>query len=113
MPAAKHRVCPVHHAGALTSTLRQIIHPPRRILAPFIRPGLTVLDFGAGPGFFTVEMARLVGESGRVIAADLQQGMLAELQRKIQPLNLANITLHQTEADHINLAAKLDFVLLF
>ena len=114
MPPSKHRLCPVQHAGALSFSLRKIIHNPRQILQPFVKPGMTVLDFGSGPGFFTLEMARLVGESGKVIAADLQAGMLAKLRRKIQDTDLAHlITLHQTEADTINLAAKVDFVLLF
>ena len=104
----------MQHAGALSFRLRKIIQPPRRILAPFISPGMTVLDFGAGPGFFTLEMARLVGESGKVIAADLQAGMLAKLRLKIQHTDLESvIILHQTEADKINLPAKVDFVLLF
>ena len=114
MPSTNHRLCPVQHAGALASSLRKIIHPPRRILAPFIRPGMTVLDFGAGPGFFTLEMASLVGASGKILAADLQAGMLAKLRRKIQDTDLESIiTLHQTEAGKINLTEKVDFVLLF
>jgi ubiquinone/menaquinone biosynthesis C-methylase UbiE len=114
MPPTKHRVCPVQHAGALTFSLRKFIHPPSRILAPFIRPGMTVLDFGAGPGFFSLEMARLVGGSGKVIAADLQAGMLNKLRQKIQHTSLAGIiTLHRTETCKINLAEKVDFVLLF
>jgi ubiquinone/menaquinone biosynthesis C-methylase UbiE len=114
MKAAKQRVCPVNHAGALSSSLRQLIQPPDRILAPFIRAGQTVLDYGAGPGFFTVAMARLVGESGRVIAADLQAGMLEKLREKIRGTDLeAIITLHQTAADTINLPEKVDFALLF
>ena len=44
---------------------------------------MTVLDVGCGPGFFTLDMARLVGPSGRVIAADLQEGMLEKLGQKI------------------------------
>jgi ubiquinone/menaquinone biosynthesis C-methylase UbiE len=36
-----------------------------------IRPGQTIVDYGCGPGRYTVEMARLVGTGGRVIAVDL------------------------------------------
>jgi ubiquinone/menaquinone biosynthesis C-methylase UbiE len=114
MKAGKQHVCPVQHAGALSSGLRQLIQPPDRILALFITAGQTVLDFGAGPGFFTVAMARLVGESGRVIAADLQAGMLAKLRARIRGTDLeAIISLHQTAAETINLSEKVDFALLF
>jgi ubiquinone/menaquinone biosynthesis C-methylase UbiE len=41
---------------------------------------MTVLDIGCGPGFFTIDMARMVGDSGRVIAADLQAAMLQKAQ---------------------------------
>ena len=44
---------------------------------------MTALDVGCGPGFFTLDMARLVGESGQVIAADLQEGMLQIVRDKI------------------------------
>jgi ubiquinone/menaquinone biosynthesis C-methylase UbiE len=114
MSPSKHRVCPVNHAGALSSSLRQIIHNPRQILVPFLKPGKTALDFGCGPGFFTLAMADLVGASGRVIAADLQAGMLEKLREKIRNTGLETIiTLHQTKATEINLPATVDFVLLF
>ena len=114
MSSSKHRLCPVSHAGALSSSLRKIIHNPHRILAPFLKPGMTGLDFGSGPGFFTLAMADLVGASGRVIAADLQAGMLAKVRQKIHRTDRESIiTLHQTAADSLNLPAKVDFVLLF
>ncbi len=45
---------------------------------------MTVLDMGCGPGFFTVEMARKVGPSGRVVAVDVQEGMLQQQRKKIR-----------------------------
>jgi arsenite methyltransferase len=46
-----------------------------RILA--LRPGETVVDIGAGPGFLAVEMAAAVGPHGRVHAIDPSESMLA------------------------------------
>lgn len=110
----KHRVCSVEHARILDIGLRKWIHNPRKILNPYVRPGMTVLDFGAGPGFFTLEMARLVGESGKVIAADLQDGMLEKLRAKIQGTELEKIiTLHKIEEDRIGITEKVDFALVF
>jgi ubiquinone/menaquinone biosynthesis C-methylase UbiE len=57
---------------------------PRKILGPYIKEGMTVLDVGCGPGFFSIELAQMVGKSGRVIASDLQEGMLRKLREKIQ-----------------------------
>ena len=110
----KNRVCPVELAGSLDIRIRRWFQNPQKILSPFIQEGMTVLDFGCGPGFFTIEMARLVGRSGRVVAADLQEGMLDRLRRKIQGTELdARIILHKTEVDKIGLSERFDFVLAF
>jgi ubiquinone/menaquinone biosynthesis C-methylase UbiE len=114
MSDKKHRICPVKNAGALDFSLRNLIHNPRKILKPYVKLGMTIFDFGAGPGFFTLEMARLVGESGKVIAADLQEGMLAKLRTKIQNTDLEKIiTLHKTSEDKIDLIEKVDFAFAF
>jgi ubiquinone/menaquinone biosynthesis C-methylase UbiE len=49
-----------------------------------IKPGQTVVDYGCGPGRYTVEMAQLVGAVGKVIAVDLVELALAETQRKLE-----------------------------
>ena len=41
-----------------------------------IRPGMTVADIGAGEGYYTVRLAERVGESGRVLAQDIDQDAL-------------------------------------
>jgi ubiquinone/menaquinone biosynthesis C-methylase UbiE len=84
MHGRKNHVCPVERAGGLDNRIRRWLQNPRKILAPHIEKGTTVLDFGCGPGFFTIDLARLVGASGQVIAADLQEGMLDRLRMKIQ-----------------------------
>lgn len=114
MNAGKDRVCPVELSGSLDNKLRRWLQNPLKILSPFIETGMTVLDLGCGPGFFSVEMAHLVGESGRVIASDLQAGMLQKLRAKIEGTELeSRITLHQCQKDKIGVSAKVDFVLLF
>ncbi len=114
MSNRKNRVCPVERAGSLDNRIRRWFQNPQKILSPYIREGMKVLDFGCGPGFFTIEIARLVGKSGRVIAADLQEGMLDRLRRKIKGTELEErIILHKTEADKIGLSEKVDFILAF
>jgi ubiquinone/menaquinone biosynthesis C-methylase UbiE len=75
---------------------------------------MTVIDLGCGPGFFTVPMAVMVGPRGRVIAIDLQEGMLEKLRHKIAGTDLEpRITLQKSEATRIGPTAPVDFVLAF
>ena len=52
------------------------------MLRPYVSAGQTALDLGCGMGYFSLGLAKLVGESGRVIAVDLQERMLAGLRRR-------------------------------
>lgn len=90
-----HHICPWWLGYFLDNPLRRLVHPPDKILGPYIATGMTVLDFGCGFGHFSLGMARLTGPSGRVVAADVQQKMLdktmnrarkAGLSETIQPL---------------------------
>ena len=114
MDYRKDRVCPVARAGSLDHRLRRWLQNPSKILRPYIKDGMAVLDFGCGPGFFSIDIARIVGSSGRVIAADLQEGMLQKLKKKIQETELEKrITLHKCEKNRIGVTEKVDFVLAF
>lgn len=112
MNDANHHACPVEKAGLLDNAFRRWFQNPRRILKPYIREGTTVLDMGCGPGFFSIDMAEMVGKSGRVIASDLQAGMLQKLKDKIGGTELeGRISLHQCQTDKIGLLEKVDFIL--
>jgi len=110
----KNRVCPVRLAGSLDNRIRRWLQNPRKILGPYIKEGMTVLDVGCGPGFFSIELAQMVGKSGRVIASDLQEGMLQKVREKIQGTELEErITLHKCEKNRLGLSEPVDFVLAF
>ena len=110
----KHSICPVERAGALDFNIRKWIHNPKKILKPYVHEGMTALDLGCGPGFFTMEMARLVGKTGQVIAADLQGGMLELVRNKIQKSDMVDrVKLHLCRPDAIGLSEKCDFALVF
>jgi len=110
----KNRVCPVSLAGGLDNRIRRMIQNPEAILSPYVSEGMTVLDIGCGPGFFSIAIAGLVGDSGLVIAADIQEGMLGRLRNKIIGTALEKrIRLHQCKANGINLSEHVDLVLAF
>ena len=110
----KHHVCPVEKADSFDNRIRRWLQNPRKILAAYIEAGMTVLDIGCGPGFFSIDMAKMVGETGRVIAADLQEGMLEKLREKIKGTEVeGRIRLHKCDEDTIGVSENVDFVLLF
>ncbi len=84
----KHSVCPWWLGYLLASPIRRLTQDPARLLQPFVRAGMTVLEPGPGMGFFTLELARLVGSKGRVIAVDVQPRMLAGLRRRAERAGL-------------------------
>jgi ubiquinone/menaquinone biosynthesis C-methylase UbiE len=75
-------VCPWWLAYTFDHRLRRVFHKPERILAPYVKTGMTVLDLGCGMGYFSIAMARMVGESGLVLSADIQRQMLDVLMRR-------------------------------
>jgi len=108
------RVCPVEKACSLDTKIRRWLQNPGRILKPYIKEGMTVLDFGCGPGFFSIPLAQMVGESGKVFAVDLQDGMLQKLREKIEGTGLEKrIALYKCEDDKIGLKEAVDFILAF
>ena len=112
-PHSSH-VCPHTFAFMLDNWIRRLFQNPNRILNGYINPGDTVMDIGCGPGFFTIDMARMVGPEGRVIAVDLQPGMLASTLKKAARRGAAHQVLaHQCKADRIGFDQKVDFILAY
>ena len=110
----KKHICPEWLAGFLDNWFRKWLQNPRKILGPYIKSGMTVLDFGCGPGFFTVEIAKMVGTSGKVIAVDVQEGMLQKLKDKIIGTDINNrIFLHKSIENRIGIVDHVDVVVAF
>lgn len=81
-------VCPWWLAVAIDNPLRMLLHDPRRLFGPHVRPGMSALDVGCGRGFATIGLARLVGRSGKVVAVDVQPRMLEMTERRLQRAGL-------------------------
>ena len=87
--------------------------PSKAIAALRIPKGAVVADVGAGSGYYTVRLSEVVGPAGRVVATDLQQGMLDLIRGKVERQDLANVTLVRGRADDPNLpAATFDLILM-
>ena len=65
--------------------------PDRMLSSLGIKKGWVVADIGAGVGYHTWRLAGLVGTSGKVIAEDIQPGMITLLQKNIADRKLKNV----------------------
>jgi ubiquinone/menaquinone biosynthesis C-methylase UbiE len=58
-----------------------------------IRAGTTVADIGAGEGYYTIRLAERVGEKGRVLAVDIDQGAIQRLGARVERERLDNVSI--------------------
>ncbi len=95
------------HPSACPYGLRlavQVPHPfltrarLREALAP--KPGERVLEIGPGTGYYTLDLARWVGE-GSVEILDIQQEMLDHTMRKVRAAGLLNVSARQADATQL------------
>jgi ubiquinone/menaquinone biosynthesis C-methylase UbiE len=106
--------CPWWLIFTFDNPLRKLVHNPQKILSPFVEPGSTVLDVGCGMGYFSLGLAKLVGEKGKVIAVDLQPQMLAGLAKRAQAAGLeSRIRPQLCQPDKIGVTGPIDFALAF
>jgi ubiquinone/menaquinone biosynthesis C-methylase UbiE len=106
----------MHFLGApwLTRESRDREEDCKTMLAALgVRPGDTVCDLGCGNGFYTLKLAQLVGEKGRVLAVDIQREMLGLLKDRAAAERVTNIeTVLGTVVDPKVPANSVDLVLL-
>lgn len=94
--------------------LRALVASPDRILTDFgIGAGDRVLEVGPGVGYYSVEAARRVGATGRLVCLDLQKQMLLEARRRVRRANLAAADFIAASATDLPIASgSIDHVFL-
>jgi 2-polyprenyl-3-methyl-5-hydroxy-6-metoxy-1,4-benzoquinol methylase len=109
-------ICPWWLGFLLINPIRKWYHNPELLLKPYIKPGMKVVDYGCAMGYFSLPMARLVGETGQVFAVDIQKKMLDSLIRRTRKAGLENIIKPVLITENTNfdeLTGQIDFALLF
>lgn len=114
---SNEHVCPWWMIHTFDNPLRRLFHQPEEMLRPYLKPGGRAADIGCGIGFFSLGLARLVGDRGRVYAMDLQEKMLEGVRRRARKAGLqGRIETRQVESDDLaapDLKGSLDLVLAF
>ncbi len=102
------------YADWLTRPEREFEEQPDRVVAALKIPrGATIVDLGAGSGYFTWRLAKSVGPEGKVLAVDIQNGMLDLLKSNMEKRNIQNYeAILATETDLRLPQNQVDLVLL-
>ena len=76
-----------------TFAVTDLVHPhvQQRAATFGVREGMTVVDYGSGPGRYTVQFGKLVGPTGKVYAVDVQELAVRAVQEKALRLGLPNV----------------------
>jgi ubiquinone/menaquinone biosynthesis C-methylase UbiE len=110
----KSHVCPWWLAHAFDHPVRKLFHQPQKILAPCLTAGMRAMDVGCGMGYFSIAMAEMVGDKGKVLCLDLQPKMLEIAEKRARRANLnSRMAFYRSEADNLGIAEKVDFILSF
>ncbi len=75
----------MHTHGSGAPSRREWQDPEAILRSAGVKIGMTVADLGCGPGFFTLPLASMVGDSGRVFAVDSRPAALEALEGVMQP----------------------------
>jgi predicted methyltransferase len=113
---------PMHHdfhdaarwAKVFDDPARDAWQKPAEVVAVMaIAPGMTVVDLGAGTGYFEPHLARAVGPAGRVLALDVEPDMVAHMTARARAEGLANVEARTVAPDDPGLGAgSVDRVLI-
>jgi ubiquinone/menaquinone biosynthesis C-methylase UbiE len=87
----KNKTCPVWVGYLLASPLRKLWQNPDKILKGHVFKGMNVLDIGSAMGFYSIPLAKIVGEKGKVICIDIQEKMLEKLKIRSEKAGVAHI----------------------
>lgn len=84
------RVCPVWVGYFLSNPVRKLFQNPKKMLGPYVKEGMKVLDIGCAMGFFSLPLAEMAGRNGSVICVDIQEKMIKSLEKRARKAGLSD-----------------------
>ena len=109
----KH-TCPWWLAYTWDNKIRKLFHNTDVILKPYLKVGATTLDVGCGMGYFSIHMAKYIGDEGKVISVDIQEKMLKILKERSEKSGVYNrIEPILSSGNLSNVTDEIDFALNF
>ena len=91
-PSPRRPVAPIVSPSRANEDRRDALNENGQIARILeLKPGMTVGDIGAGAGYHTVRLSRLVGATGSVIAEDVTRDYLVGLAKRAEQLKLTNV----------------------
>jgi SAM-dependent methyltransferase len=110
----KPRLFAPQDLGLLEPPDREAWQKPDQVMdALHVADSSVIADIGAGGGWFTVRLARRVGQNGKVYAVDVQRLMIEAIQRRVQREGYANVqaVLGENDDPRLPREARMDAVL--
>lgn len=112
--AREKHVCPWYCCFTFDNIFRKLLQDPKNILSKYIKPGYHILDIGPGQGYFSIPMAQMAGSEGEIVAIDIQEKMLEQLNKRAHKHNLSDRIKCKLVKDTIyNFDSEFDFALAF
>jgi ubiquinone/menaquinone biosynthesis C-methylase UbiE len=87
----------------LTEERHALLRPAELLRSLGLKSGATIADIGCGPGFFTIPASEIVGQNGRVLAADIQGEMLSAVKARVTEHGLTNVRIVKTSDSEVPL----------
>lgn len=91
-------------ATFLRSRIRRLFDSPETVINLLnVHEGMRIADIGCGPGVFSIEIAKKVGDSGLVYAIDSNSYMIAQVESLAKAMKLNNIRIIKTDAADLSM----------
>lgn len=112
----KQQICPWWLGYTFILPIRKYQHNVQKILGPHVKQGMSIMDYGCAMGYFSIPLAQMTGTQGTVYCVDIQDKMLAKLQKRAVKYGVSSVIkplLVGKDYNPSDLYGKVDFILLF